>query len=237
MALPLSNTFETGLADETTITVANSDDGSAGNAFDLVQIGGVGVGVYDAARAAHGTLSARITLDGTNGGFLEWDASMGTQTEIFGRVYIYRTATPADDQWLITCRDGSTTAALFRWSTTGKIDVFDSPLSSPATSTNNVPLNQWVRIEWRLLCNATTGIAEAKMFNLDDSSPIETITKSSANTLTQVTQVHIGQFAALASGSDFWLDDMLINNTGYPGPAGTPPVAPVLRVISSPMRW
>lgn len=214
MALPLSNTFETGLADETAITDLNSDDGAAGNAWDAVVLVGASAAVYDTARAAHGTLSARITQDGANGALLRWLASHGAQTEVAGRLYIYRTAHPTPDgQWMILPQNaGGTDLGLVRWDTGGTLTVFDSTLGTSTTSTATVPLNEWVRIEWWLRCRAsgaTGGFLRASFFHGDDSQPIETV-QVSGNTGTVVEQLEFGQPVGLATGGSFWLDDIRV---------------------------
>lgn len=237
MALPLSNNFETGEADETTITTGNSGGGTAGNAFDDVLISGSSTLVYDDARAAHGTLSARMVQDASSGVYVGWTTSLSGPSEHWGRVYVYFTAAPAVNAlWLINPQLASSTAALFRYNTTGKIDIFDSTLSASTSTTNTVPLNEWVRLEWRLLNNTSNGIVELKMFHGDDSSPMETITRTSQNTLTSIDQVVIGQTAALSTGLTFWLDDIEVNGTGYPGPATTT-TPPTLRTVQSSLRW
>lgn len=221
MSLPLTNNFETAIADETAITVVNSADGAAGSAFDDLLTGGASTIVYDTARAAHGTLSARMTQDVANGCFLTWSTSVGTPTTVYGRLYIYRTAAPsAGGQWLIHFQLTGTTAAVIIWDDSSQhLRFYDSTLGSLVETTNTVPLNEWVRIEWKLVCSATVGICEMKMFHADSASAIETKTLTSANTLTGVNEINFGQFAGAATGSAWWLDDLVVNSTGYPGPA------------------
>lgn len=225
MALPLSNNFETGLADETGITIANSDDGSAGNAFDDIFFGGAGTGVFDTARAAHGTLSARLTPDTAAPVILRWEAaSHGSVTTQYGRVYLYRTAAPVTNHHRVIepfNASGSANGAVLV--TSGqKLRVFDANFSTPADSTTNFPLNEWVRIEWKLVCHATTGSIEAKMFQYDSTTALETISLTNTNTLSEVSRCYIGQTTSESIGAGaFWLDDIVVNSTGYPGPVAT----------------
>jgi hypothetical protein len=224
--LLLSNSFETAIADGTTITVANSDDGDAGDAFDQVGIGGAGTVVYDTARAAHGSRSAELTQDAANDIYFRWSTSQGTLTEVWGRLYIYRTAHPSNNLWLIRPQDAGTTACLAQWLAAGQLRLFDSNLGSSVTSSASFSLNTWMRLEWHLVCHPTAGLWEVKMFLGDDITPVETVTFSSADTITQVTEVQIGQTTTLAGGSAFWLDDLALSTNGYIGPA----VLPVLVV-------
>jgi hypothetical protein len=225
MALPLSNTFETGLADETGIIEANSDDGTAGNPWDDVTFNGGSTGVYDTARALSGTLSGRFDQVTTNGCFITWDTtSIGSVTTIYGRLYVYVTAQPGAAFWFIVPESAGTRNGLIRWNAAGTVSVFDSTLGAATTGSQTVPLNEWVRMEWKLVCHASTGILEFKMFHGHEAAAIETVTKSSANTLAATDTVDIGQTAAFAVGTPWWLDDITLDDTGYPGPSVVSPM-------------
>jgi len=223
MALPLLNSFETVLPDETDLTAVNSGDGSAGNAFDVENIISPSVIKYDNARAAHGNLSARIDHSGANGAYFGWNTSMGAQTQVWGRLYAYRTATPTPDGlWLVQMQDvGDVTNTLVRWNSDGELHIFDSTLGPVGSSdTVLVPVNEWVRIEWFILCSVTVGVVECKLFQADSTSPLVTFGMTNCNTGTQVVSAIIGGTAATTVGSSTWVDDVALNNTGYPGPAG-----------------
>lgn len=241
MALPLSNTFETGLADETAITALNSDDGSAGNAFDAVFTGGTGTYVYDTARAAHGTLSARCTPDSSNPINLEWNnTSAGDATDEYGRLYLYRTAWPTPDlHWLVRYENSAGTVdAVFGPYADGKIYVYDATLTAPASMTSTLPLNEWVRLEWHITCSDTTGLIEVKMFSGDSTSPIETLTRTNVDTNANARFRYIGHAVTGANqGSAFWIDDVALSATGYIGPVSGESAGVTLRTVRSGLRW
>lgn len=223
MTLPLSNTFETHLADETAISAANSGDGNAGDAFDAVSVGGAGVAVYDTGQRYTGSYAGRFQQDGTNGNFLQWaSSSVGSVTQMFGRFYIYVAAQPADSFWIIVPLLTGTRNGIVRWNASGTIDVFDSTLGLAQSGSQTVPLNQWVRFEWRLVCHASAGSFEFKMFRGDSITPVETVTLSGANTLGSSNTIEIGQAVGFATGLTWWLDEIEVNSTEYPGPVERP---------------
>jgi hypothetical protein len=88
----LSNTFETGIADGTTITAANSDDGTAGNAFDFVNASGTRVFDTDLFKSG-----ARSLLLGSSSGttpYVAWSAAWTASTDIYVRMYFRVSALP-----------------------------------------------------------------------------------------------------------------------------------------------
>lgn len=225
MSLPLANTLEGG-SDETTLTFGNSG-GASGDAFDLVLLTpGTGTLVFDTARAAHGSLSARVTPDGTNAALVAWQAAStgGGFTEIWGRVYIYLTAAPIGGCRLISANlsAGTRKADISLTSASGGnslLRVSDATFTSNDAGAN-VPLNQWVRIEFHIKCSATVGQIEAKMFLGDDASPITNGTVTSPatrDTGASADEVRFGQGTAGATGA-FWMDSMQVNTSGFPGP-------------------
>lgn len=227
MALPLSNTFETGVADETVLN-GNSGNGSAGNAFDDVTTGG-GTIKFDTAQAAHGTLSARFDTS-TARTQVAWLASMGTQTQIWGRCYFFKATAPTNDFWVIRFEGSGGTNAILALG--GGLTVFDSVFTSGGAGVS-LTYNQWYRFEFHLLCSATVGVIEAKVFAADATSPLGTGTITNANTQTDVTAVNFGNPADTIDAATFWLDDLQVNATGYPGPSVVPANLANISILSA----
>ena len=221
MALPLRNSFETALADETAITTGNSDDGSAGNAFDTVTLGG-GTIVFDTAQFAHGDLSARLISAGSPAAmYFGWEsASVGTVTEIWGRAYIYRTAHPSGNQWPIYFADSAAArAGIIYWGNDGSFFVFNSSLGTSDQGEDDWQLNVWNRIEWHLVSSTTVGSLEAKLYEGDSTTVRATASISNTNTLANLQRVYFGDVSAGTATSTTWFDDVVVNAGGYPGPA------------------
>ncbi len=219
----VNNTLEGGTSG-TAVTTGNSS-GASGNAFDTVVIGSGEVVQYDTAHAAHGSLAVQISTDVTAGfADVNWNTSVGTQTEIWGRTYLYATVTNQDVE-LIRIRNGASRVASVNVTTTGKVALVNAAGTTVATGATTIATSQWIRIDFHVIANASTGTLEAKLFNSADSNTAtETLSVTNTNTGTQFTGYDFGQTAAVANIGPFWIDDLQINNTGWPGPSGFPSV-------------
>jgi hypothetical protein len=219
MALPNANTAEGG-TNGVTVTTGNSGGGS-GDAFTDITIGTGYALIYDNAQAAHGSLAVKMTGPASPSNITRfgWANSV---TEVYGRLYIYRTANPAGAalQCMTVDLSGTGSCGYMDINTTGNPRIFDSALTS-STFTNAITLNAWNRIEFRVLCGVGTGIVEAKLFLGDSTSVIETRTINSAQTRASMTHVFFGQYTVSDASGVTWFDDLQVNATGYPGPSVT----------------
>lgn len=226
MAVLFENTFETGLADGTAITVANSDDGTAGNPFNEVNAGVGGVIEFDTARVAHGSLAARYVPAVSTPCFA--NAPFTSDTEIFTRIYLYLTTAIADDMWLHDFNDaggGGNRCGLVVIGSDDLLYVFNGPLGAADSSTATVPNGQWVRIETRLLTHATTGLIEARMFVGESETMLDNAILPSTNTSGDVDWVKTGSGNPDATIPEFSLDSFVVVDDDWPGPfdTGSPP--------------
>ncbi len=214
----------------TTVTAANSG-GASGNAADSVTIGATCTLAFDSAHAAHGALAYKVAYGGTAGNVqFTWAAAMGTQSQLWFRLYLYFTANPGSNTPVWSCHPASGTCGRLFVLTTGKLQFNDSAGSLVIASTNTVPLNQWFRVEGFLTGSATAGQEEFKLFqNADDLTPLETQT-SAANVNTNSASITTTQFGdsgtAVANVGPYWMDDLGLSSAGYLGPSVTPaPIA------------
>jgi hypothetical protein len=212
-----NNTFEGGTSG-TTISTANSG-GLSGDAWDLVTIGASATATYDSARSAHGNDSGSFTTPaGAVTTFTEWNTRVGTQTEIWGRVYYF------DDVNNVNARpirvfNGAGLAGAIDIDTSGHVFLANAAATVVATGTIAVPAGRWFRIEFHMIAGATTGTIESKLFtSADGTIPDETLTATNTNMNTQFTKYDFGMTVAVANMS-FWIDDILIDTTGWPGPS------------------
>jgi hypothetical protein len=223
MAITLSNTFEGG-SDETTITTGNSG-GSSGDAFTVVSIGAGNTLVYDNARAAFGSFSARFDLasNPNTQDLLGW-TGYASETQIWGWVYVYCTSFTLGitTMRLIGFEQSGTGIGRINLTNTGTINVEDKNFAHGATSTGALSLNTWMRVGYRILCSATVGEVEARIYTLDSATPITngTVqTTASADTGTGVTRTTFGSNAAwTGSAYTFWLDQPNVNTNSSFGP-------------------
>lgn len=219
--MDLRNSFETALADETTVTAGNSDDGTAGDAFNFIVNDGDSVIVYDSLRPAHGSLGMRIQAGSGNFCAVRWDI---TETEIWGRQYIYREDHPSagNPQWIGRFESSTAIAGLVYWGDDGLLYVFDSTITG-TPSIEQVPLDDHVRIETHLIAHASAGEITAEMY-LGDSMELidDPVSRTGVNTLAALALGYFGNCNSNASGSS-WHDDLGISDVGSIGPA-VPPV-------------
>lgn len=220
----LANTAEGG-ANGVAVSTANSG-GASGNAWDAVNAGGSGSITYDNAHAHSGTLAYKIVADAANNVIMTWDTSLsGSQTELWGRCYIYLTEVPANNialVWLRTAANGNMGRVRIA-GTTGVIDVTDASNTVVQAGTVAVAIGQWVRIEWHAIASTTAGTLTATLYNSADStSASETVGASGTVALgaAVIDRVHYGRVAA-SSPPTFWLDDLGVSDAGPMGPAPT----------------
>ncbi len=214
------NTFE-GLADETAPTTGNSG-GASGVPFDAVSVGAGATLVGDTAQAAHGTTGLRVETGGTSTtAYVQYSTVLGTLSTIYGRTYLRMSANPASSVRVALVLGGGSNRAAVRITSAGKVQTADAAGTTVQTTTAAIALNQWVRVEWRMVLSATVGLIEAKLFNSADSSiPTETITSTATLNLGGDADAYrLGTTSNLANVAAFWLDDIGWSAAGYLGPA------------------
>jgi hypothetical protein len=221
----LTNSFEGG-TNGTTITAANSG-GASGNAFDVVSIGASATLTFDNTHVAHGSLAGNVTtpVAATNS-YAAWTTSMGTQTTVWFRLYLYYTANPANTHRVFTGVSGASNCGSLQVTAAGKLQWINSSNATILTSTAAIPLGAWFRIEGFITGSATVGQVELKLFSTPDSlTPNETDTSAATqNTLSTMNGYRFGVSGSTASVT-FWMDDLGLSSTGYLGPAMSLPPA------------
>ena len=213
----LSNNAEGGTSG-TTVTTVNSG-GASGNAWDTVSSGGSGAITFDNTHARK-SLAYKVVGDTSNNSLLRWNSSLGTQTELWGRAYLYVTSF-AVNQGFVWLRNGAAQVVRIRTNTSGNIEVLDGSNSVILTSSTVVNLNSYYRIEFHVIALSTNGTVEVRLFNDPNSvTPSETLFSNTASLFNNVTDAAFGQLASSPT-TTFWVDDIVINTTGFPGPALT----------------
>lgn len=196
-------------------TVSTSDLGNQ-DAWDLVSIGAGATIVYDTAHVNAGSLACKFQQTGA-ACTIRWVASYGTQTDHYGRAYVYITAAPTGSIQFMRTQTSATNTGFITILSTSKLRIQDAAANT-ATTTASVSTNQWVRVEWHILHSTTVGILEAKLFNTASSTtPTETITISSADTGSSSDRILFGFPGNLTEGP-FWMDSIIATANDYPGP-------------------
>ena len=219
--------FETGTNGN---NLSAGDPGSA-TAFDSVDTSG---GLKYDNTHAYDTLACQVGPSAASAATFTWSTALGGPlTDMYGRLYVYPTAYPAVFYALtqvtgVSIRLGLLANGIGGATADGQMQVLT--IDGSSVSTNAVALNQWSRIEFRIFCNASTGIFEVKLFsNAGSATPTETVTRSSANTGTGVSSFDFGAQSG-GSSATYWLDNVVFGATSYPGPVVDP--AATLQVLS-----
>jgi hypothetical protein len=210
-------------------TIAQADRGD-GDAWENISTPAGGTLVYDTTHAALGAQSMKVATGATSGAnFVAWTTRLGTLTDHYGRFYLWIDGAPASNVIGAAAFSGASLAARIILNTSRKVLLQDQAAATQATSTNAVPIGQWVRIEYHVVHSTTVGQIELKLFNTATSStPTETLTTSaSLNTLASADRVRFGMPAGVANQAAFWMDQIQAGATAYPGPAsvGLPSLA------------
>lgn len=225
-----NNTFESGLAQGTGITTANSGNG-AGRAFDNV----TGAATYDATHAHSGGLSLKFNMAAGLTNQVRWiDTANQAGVDNWIRFYIYLPALPSQNLTVLTIADIANSFILrARIRPTGQMDLLDNVASGPMTGAGLafVAAGQWVRIEAKVTRGSTTsnGSAELRVYNTADSASPDGVFVSSAawNTGTaNAGQWRFGGSTATAATDVFWIDDVASSDTGWIGAIVLPPNFP-----------
>jgi hypothetical protein len=239
-----------GFADETLVS-AGASGGTSGTAWDETAqesttgaTNGHGTIIADTARAAHGTVSYRITP--ASGGETTLRRFVTSDPLIQTSVYVWISAFPTADFTLIQQRGSTSSGHSAHGSlilrSTGKLRLLQAggTLVSGSDSSANFPLSQWVRVEMLCLKGSTTSNGQLSYggYLLDDTSVVSGLTfaTTAANTGDPTTgtgdwvRSYIGQGSGGSLNTQgFWVDSMTIATGAHATGLGTlvwPPAAP-----------
>jgi hypothetical protein len=216
----LGNSAEGGTSG-TTVTTSNSG-GSSGNAFDVVNVGPGATGTFDSTEAAHGGLSYAFATGPTAAlARVQWTTSMGTQTQVWYRAYLYFNSDPAATVRVVNQDQGVTACAVIVVLPTGKLQIRTGTAGAQTlTTTNTIPLHQWFRIEGYPIGSPSAGQVQLKLFkSADSTTPDETDTSApTINTNGAMNTYNFGVSTYTANVAEYWEDDIGVSNVGYLGP-------------------
>lgn len=178
----VTNNFNTGLSAGTAITTANSDDNSAGNAFDA--LAGTGTKVFQTRDSG---LYGLFTPTGANQSYCEYTTSVGTVAAgnpVYGSADFNIPVLPAGGSGggrialVLTAADAF--IAEWRITDTGKLEQRTGAAAVTNTSVASITAGVWFKVHFSILnLSATTGQLQCRLF-LDptSNSPTETLTST-----------------------------------------------------------
>ncbi len=212
-----------------TVGTGGSGSGSAWNA-----VVGTPLITYDDVHA-HGDLAYKVALTGTTTAQqLVWDStSVGTVSEMWGRLYLWSSAHPADNRFgLVRFLVGGAQAARLIYETNGTLVISDAGNAPEVTTTATVATGQWVRIEWHIVFVAAAATIELRLYtDAESTTPTEVVSTAAAIGVgVNCDRVEVGAFLnALPSTWTGWIDDIEVNTTGWPGPVPAPATLSVVQ--------
>ncbi len=203
----------------------------SGEDWDFISIGTNGNITY-ADKPARGALSYKMALGATVTGVkLEWQ-NFQTSSTAYIRLYVYLPSLPSASFRFIELTDSTQLAWSLGLRSDGKLSIRDSANTSMTVSTTSLPVGRWLRLEARIIANATTGSSVVKIYTEADSPyPAETMTSASTfNTAPNGTGIELlrcGIVGSATSNYTYYLDDIAISNSGYLGPSDPNLVGPL----------
>jgi hypothetical protein len=224
MAVVKHNNAEGG-TNTTAVTTANST-GLSGNAWASVN-GGGGVWTYTNSPTASGGMAYQCNQAASTAANLEM-ATPGN-TEQWGRLYMYYTAFPVGSSTTVVRVFGDPTyTEIWRFdiNPSGQIRTRDGALTQLDLSSVSISLNAWWRFEWHVLMGTgTSGKIELKVFSGDSVTPFYTYTNNACNTTGSSTgtieHMQFGPDLSVVTIPVCYMDELWIDDVGYPGPANT----------------
>lgn len=215
--------------------ITTGDPGSL-TAWDNVTTAGSATVKYSSVKVAHGLLSAQFNNVTSSSAWLEWNTSMGTTVDNYGRIYVYRDSldTGTRHYWLSMFSSAAAfIGRLYIDETTGTIGIQNSAGAVAATGAVAVATGRWTRFEYKIINNTSTGILEVKLFNTADStSADETVTATGLNTRADTAQLRFGNEQPPSAGYLYYVDDIVAGAASYPGPAAVTPTVPTQVMVA-----
>lgn len=210
--MELNNAAEGGTLGAT-VTTANSG-GASGDPWDATV--GTPTITFDNAQAL-GTLSYKVVAAASAQQVAWTSTSHGTQSETWGRLYLWSQAAPSGVTGIVRFVVGGSQAARLRYESTGLLTLSDAGNSAEFSTAAAIPTGQWVRIEWHIQFVNTGATVELRTYNAADSTtPTENLSTTATGIGVNCDRVEFGSFnSATWTG---WMDGIQVNNTGWPGP-------------------
>lgn len=231
----LINNFEGG-PDGTTVTVANSDQAGTEDAFDVVDSSGTGNVLKFKSAATLNRPTAEYVLRIATGSTINvypdvrWETSMGAQSQIWTRFYLYLTSVSSNlrDLNLFSAWTSATTNGVAVYvqnsGTPSPLAIFNYKAGVSTFMATPITAGAWHRVEFRVTMSTTIGSADLTYYsgdNVDTMTPTETLSLAGQNFgASTANRFALGPDVSYqANTPDTYLSNWELNNTDYPGPA------------------
>lgn len=199
------------------ITTSNSPWGTVG--------GGTGGFVYDTNGLTSNGLSSTSAKGITSGNTPYFKTGTFTASDVvYTRFYARFQAFASSLNRFVSLNSTSDTVTVgnIRIITGGIPRLYNSSGSQVGSSGSAIPVDTWIRMETKF--DKTAGTIELRIYstNAQGSTADDTLS-GSATISAQMDGAWFGYSASIASGNDFWIDEVAVSNTGWLGPASNVP--------------
>lgn len=176
---------------------------------------------------AVGPLAALLVTGGTAGSsYGIYTTRIGTLAAAYGWMFMHSAAAPSIDIQVVRARAASLTCFDIRYNTTGRVALRTAAGGTLVTSTNAIPLNQPVRLEWFIQGTATGSYTFRVFHDAFSSTPTETFS-GTGNFRSSFDEYQTGIITAIANYS-LTIDDVRWDSAQWPNVAPTITMPPDL---------
>lgn len=222
----LSNSFDTGLTQGTSISLANSDDGTAGNAFTF-KTGSV---TYNTASTLHGSNAGSVFTSSAKQAVVGWD--FPAQNEIYARIYYQRsTINQTTSQALISINGPDGPFVIAEGGTTNVLSVGPKNRSGMTNSSYLTVYNKWYRLEVHAVAGiGLAGSITARLYDGDTMTLLsEVIYSDASKTIPTISSLSYGVESYVTTSSGIYIiDEIGADTTNWIGPYIAPGASSVL---------
>ena len=159
---------------------------------------------------------------GTQQSELSWTTSLGTQTTVYGRLYLFIASNPSAQISLVKFALTGAAHGYLSLNSSGQLIVLNSSAVVAATMTTAITTNAWVRVEFEFVNSTGASAATVKLLIRGNSTTVTQTITLAAGAVTFGNTVNQFQFGQSSSGgflaATYWLDSLNLNTTGFPGP-------------------
>jgi hypothetical protein len=214
----LHNPLDTGSVGEI-VTIENS--GQSGSALDdVIADDGASI-VFDTLdgtnTALTGGLSALHTAPSGEPAYYDWKESFRWEPTWWGRVYVRFDGEPDGKVRIVRGKDDGNVRFGVSVDRDGRVAIVGTVKEVLATSSKQIDLRGWVRIEWKV--DHATGTVEVRFFNdADSTQPDEVLVASNRDLGPGTSRVSFGRVDQRSFTTRLWTDSPALSVLGWIGP-------------------
>jgi hypothetical protein len=221
-APPLSNNFEGGTLGN---TIATTDTGS-GNAWNAITRT-TSTLVYDNTQVHGGSLACKITTLGVSTAepVLKWTALGSITTDLYWQYYAFYPTDPTQAggngfRYVSVRNNAGAKSGTWKMNSSKFLLMENAAGTTIGTGTVAIALNQWIRIEGRIVSSATVGQMDVWLYNSAESTtPSDHVAATGAVLAANSDELWFGITETSAPTTyTYYLDDLATATTPFTNP-------------------